>query len=119
MAQTRASAKALRQILAWVVVLAGFKPTPAEEVSEQVLDASSDIASEKQIKAIFAIAQSKQGWDSEETEYNVKAFLKIESFKEMTKSQASKVIDNLQNDALSITEEVAKVKEEEEIGRAS
>jgi len=32
MAQTRAAAKALRQALAWVVVLAGYQPTPAEEV---------------------------------------------------------------------------------------
>jgi hypothetical protein len=32
MAQTRACAKALRQVLAWVVVLAGFRPTPAEEM---------------------------------------------------------------------------------------
>jgi len=33
MAQTRACAKALRNVLAWVVVLAGFKPTPAEELT--------------------------------------------------------------------------------------
>lgn len=32
MAQTRACAKALRNVLAWVVVLAGYKPTPAEEI---------------------------------------------------------------------------------------
>lgn len=32
MAQTRASAKALRNVFAWVVVLAGYKPTPAEEM---------------------------------------------------------------------------------------
>jgi hypothetical protein len=32
MAQTRASAKALRQVLAWVAVLAGFEGTPAEEM---------------------------------------------------------------------------------------
>ena len=32
MAQTRACAKALRNALAWVVVLAGYKPTPAEEL---------------------------------------------------------------------------------------
>lgn len=32
MAQTRACAKAMRNALAWVVVLAGFKPTPAEEM---------------------------------------------------------------------------------------
>jgi hypothetical protein len=32
MAQTRACAKCLRNILAWVVVLAGYKTTPAEEM---------------------------------------------------------------------------------------
>lgn len=32
MAQTRASAKALRQVFSWVVALAGYKPTPAEEM---------------------------------------------------------------------------------------
>jgi hypothetical protein len=32
MAQTRACAKALRNVLAWVVVLAGYKPTPSEEM---------------------------------------------------------------------------------------
>lgn len=35
MAQTRACAKALRNAFAWVVVLAGYKPTPAEELPEQ------------------------------------------------------------------------------------
>ena len=32
MAQTRSGAKAFRNILAWVVVLAGYRPTPAEEL---------------------------------------------------------------------------------------
>lgn len=32
MAQTRACSKALRNVLAWVAVLAGYKPTPAEEM---------------------------------------------------------------------------------------
>lgn len=35
MAQTRACAKALRNVLAWVVVMAGYNPTPAEEVDDQ------------------------------------------------------------------------------------
>ena len=34
MAQTRACAKALRNVLAWVVVLAGYNPTPSEEMTE-------------------------------------------------------------------------------------
>jgi hypothetical protein len=33
MAQTRAAAKCLRNVLAWVVVLAGFKPSVAEEMT--------------------------------------------------------------------------------------
>ena len=41
MAQTRACAKALRTVLAWVVVLAGYKPTPAEEMSEVQNDRGS------------------------------------------------------------------------------
>jgi hypothetical protein len=35
MAQTRAQAKALRNVLAWVVVMAGYAPTPAEEMDGQ------------------------------------------------------------------------------------
>jgi hypothetical protein len=43
MAQTRACAKALRNVLAWVVVLAGYAPTPAEEMEsgEQMDDAGA------------------------------------------------------------------------------
>lgn len=37
MAQTRACAKALRNVLSWVVVLAGYKPTPAEELDAEVV----------------------------------------------------------------------------------
>ena len=36
MAQTRASAKALRNVLAWVAVLGGFKPTPVEEMPSDI-----------------------------------------------------------------------------------
>lgn len=42
MSQTRASAKAFRNVLAWIVVLAGYKPTPAEEMTsteEDIQDA--------------------------------------------------------------------------------
>lgn len=36
MAQTRACSKAMRQVLSWVVVLAGLKPTSAEEVEQPI-----------------------------------------------------------------------------------
>ena len=35
MAQTRANAKVLRNVLSWVAVLAGYKPTPAEELQDK------------------------------------------------------------------------------------
>lgn len=38
MAQTRACSKALRNVLSWVVVLAGYKPTPAEEMEGGVYE---------------------------------------------------------------------------------
>jgi hypothetical protein len=39
MAQTRALAKAMRLRHAWVMVMAGYSPTPAEEMSEDLIDA--------------------------------------------------------------------------------
>ena len=42
MAQTRACAKALRNVLAWIVVLAGYAPTPAEEMDRIDFVASRD-----------------------------------------------------------------------------
>lgn len=38
MAQTRALAKAMRIRHAWVMVMAGYSPTPAEEMSEDLVD---------------------------------------------------------------------------------
>jgi hypothetical protein len=70
MAQTRACAKVLRNVLAWVVVLAGYRPTPAEELpTERVSSAAtkahgSSTISEKQIKRFFAIAK-EHGWTTE------------------------------------------------------
>lgn len=40
MAQTRASSKVCSMLFKWVVVLAGFRPTPAEEVDQNTIDAS-------------------------------------------------------------------------------
>lgn len=37
MAQTRAGSKSLRNLLSWVAVLAGYKPTPAEEMTQDAI----------------------------------------------------------------------------------
>lgn len=74
MAQTRSNAKALRNVLAWIAVLAGYAPTPAEEMSPSMEKTeengekkdfkqpqskseqpSGDMATEPQTKAVHAI----------------------------------------------------------------
>ena len=42
MAQTRAGAKAFRNRLAWVVVLAGYRPTPAEEMTRGTVSEATE-----------------------------------------------------------------------------
>jgi hypothetical protein len=43
MAQTRAGSKALRNVLAWVAVLAGYKPTPAEEIVDMIPEKKEEV----------------------------------------------------------------------------
>jgi hypothetical protein len=74
MAQTRACAKALRNVLAWIVVLAGYAPTPAEEMDgvpggqnssvepprrKSAKSEKSEFISEAQQKRLFAIANER------------------------------------------------------------
>ena len=80
MAQTRASAKALRNCLAWVSVMAGYAATPAEEMITEVpveREPGQDdepkvyMATEKQQKMIYAKWKSKNIPDAK-----VKSWLK-------------------------------------------
>jgi len=61
MAQTRAGAKAFRNVLAWVVVLAGYKPTPSEELPHD--DDRQEVLkpTEKQMKLLF-VKFKENGW---------------------------------------------------------
>ncbi|MBT9169041.1 MAG: hypothetical protein DDT19_02393 [Syntrophomonadaceae bacterium] len=76
MAQTRACAKALRNVLAWVVVLAGYKPTPAEEMQE--------MQEQEQNKPPIALPQAKKQTPAPDAEGNitVKATIEKTSSKE-------------------------------------
>lgn len=77
MAQTRACAKALRNVLAWVVVLAGYRATPAEEMNSgdtvprrppprQVPSAPRvDLISAEQ-RAAFVALVADHGWQDTE-----------------------------------------------------
>jgi hypothetical protein len=73
MAQTRACAKALRNVLAWVVVLANYSPTPAEEMLSEngnagvveaprrksAIPTNGTVISAAQQKRMFAIANQR------------------------------------------------------------
>lgn len=113
MAQTRAGSKALRNILGWVVVLAEYRPTPAEEISgtqdaepvripptrapepheagEEGPEFAPEPASKAQIAAIHAIA-SKLKINPEDV-YRAKNFPLHTN--ELSKKQASQVIEEL------------------------
>lgn len=57
MAQTRACSKALRNCLAWVVVLAGYAATPAEEMVN--VEVKEDYKESKTYKTLVRIAERK------------------------------------------------------------
>lgn len=68
MAQTRASSKVLSLLFKWVVVLAGFRPTPAEEMDEMTIDAQPNSSPEikrPQRKESKAEAKTEQPRDPE------------------------------------------------------
>lgn len=52
MAQTRACSKAFRLVFAWILVLAGYKPTPADEITQEMLDESKKPAQLKGIRQV-------------------------------------------------------------------
>ena len=119
MAQTRANSKALRNVLAWVVVLAGYKPTPAEEMEgvdgkgtlkepqkkngeKEVKDPNAP-ATEAQTKALHSILGHLKITDDFAKHSKVSQILGlqsvIESFSKLTKGQASASIEALQKEA--------------------
>ena len=60
MAQTRANSKVLRNVLSWVVVLAGYKPTPAEEMIEANVVARQPSELETQLRASLDQVHKRQ-----------------------------------------------------------
>jgi hypothetical protein len=108
MSQTRASVKALRQALAWVVVLAGYQPTPAEEV-EAAVDSppaaaeapqgprqGDDKATDAQRRAIWARWRElakEAGLQEDLIRVLVRARYGVEHSRELTRAQASELLD--------------------------
>ena len=107
MAQTRASSRVLRQVFGWVVVLAGYKPTPAEEMDtvahengasgikepqrKAEADVPSSVISEKQMGRMFSIG--KQAGKSND---DIKAIYKgmgFEHAEDITKDKYNAVVE--------------------------
>lgn len=115
MAQTRACAKALRNVLAWVVVLAGYAPTPAEEMdgedngvkapqrkSQPPVEAKSSpttsnpsVISEAQRKRLWAI--SKQSGVSEDLLREIVGKHGFEHTKDITKQEYTAICTEVES----------------------
>ena len=126
MAQTRAAAKALRQALAWVVVLAGYQPTPAEEVEGTVVPSNhapantpmvpppSPAVTNAQLRAIWSRWRelAREGGfepSAEGLRALVRARYGVEHSRDLTRAQASRLIDFLYS---STPQEVAQALKE-------
>ena len=107
MAQTRATSKALRQPLGFVITLAGFDPTPAEEMprDEPVFQAPDDPgaaaltgAQQKKIRALLAKLQKTgaPGFDDESVRTALDINYRVKSVSELSQRQASNLIDKLE-----------------------
>lgn len=107
MAQTRAGSKALRQMFGFVVALAGYNPTPAEEMdgvkeafpSEAPISQASfttypnnsTLATEKQWNFIDKLWEKSEK-DPEELHSYLEEKFNIESYDQLSLAQASQVI---------------------------
>ena len=107
MAQTRATSKALRQPLGFVVTLAGYNETPAEEVPASTHGAGSGtsppaekITSAQNAKIAVLLKELEQRSPTQEGQMSyvdqLRADFGIKSRTELTKEQASEAIEKLQ-----------------------
>ena len=101
MAQTRAIGKAYRNLIGWVIKLAGYEPTPAEEMKEKPIDipvkenkADNLYASEAEKEKILLLAKELKLTGKIDKAIEDMTGLKVD-WKNMTKTQASKIIFEL------------------------
>lgn len=100
MAQTRAGSKALRQILGFVVALAGYNPTPAEEMTEPVKvipmakPKEIDNITPVQIDTITKLLEHK-GKTQEDLQYALDTAFEGKRLDELSKVNAHNMIEKL------------------------
>ncbi len=127
MAQTRTAAKALRSLFAHIVVLAGYQPTPAEEMDDYSRDTddkkiagqpaatgkraamkTEEPATPAQRKALYARCLER-GWDRETAR----------RFADWVRGSAEHLEKYAVSDVLDHFDEVARMFEEDELGITS
>lgn len=104
MAQTRATGKAFRLPFAWIMTLAGYEATPAEEMSEAPVKQTtySPQISPAQSAKIYALLHNLKK-TKEEFEVGIKR-----SIKDLTRDQASKLIEKMEKIKAQKEKEVEK-----------
>lgn len=101
MAQTRACAKALRNVFGWVVVLAGYQETPAEEMDGIEKDKTNGNGIKKEVAdpatagQLVMIKQLAEKYKIENVQQATGII--VEDPKKLTKAQAQGIIDALIN----------------------
>ncbi len=96
MAQTRATSKALRQPLGFVMTLAGFNATPAEEIPAET---GPKLISKNQRDRLFAIA-TKEKMEITRLRELVKEFTGQESTKVVTVDQYDSLVAAIESDSI-------------------
>lgn len=96
MAQTRAGSKALRLILSWVAVLAGYEATPAEEINKSMVKQKALPAESMKKLAPYlnSISMAKTKNDMAKIVNNIK---KLQSVKNVEKKLTNNELDYLRN----------------------
>ena len=111
MAQTRSGAKALRQVLSWVVVLAGYKATPVEEMDgiTPVTNGSpvttkpkvKVLATDFQLKKILALLPLKG-----KTKEDIYKAYNVTSLNDLEINQASAIVDRLSKVEVELPQQI-------------
>ncbi len=96
MAQTRATSKALRQPLGFVMTLAGFNATPAEEIPAET---APKVISKSQRDRLFTIA-TKEKMEITRLRELVKEFTGQESTKVVTVDQYDALVAAIESDSI-------------------
>lgn len=101
MAQTRAVSKVCRIALSWIMTLAGYEPTPAEEIGNSITETEkaeteTEQITEGHLKMLYAVIDGlKISNDVAKKTAGRILNKEIRSFKELSKKEALILIDEL------------------------